>query len=709
MTHADFLIELGTEELPPKALKSLQDAFAEGLLSRLSDAGLKYGETERYGAPRRLALTIKDLELSQPDEAFERRGPAVKAAFDAEGKATKAAEGFARSNGVSVDQLERMETDKGEWLVYRGVEKGRSTQALLPDLVQATLDALPIPKRMRWGASRAEFVRPVQWLLMLLGDEVVPASVYGVESDRFTRGHRFHAPEPIRIERPTDYAPVLKEQGWVLASFNQRRELIAEQAKAAAQSKGVEVVIDEDLLDEVTSLNEWPVALVGKFDERFLEVPAEALVSSMQEHQKYFPTTDGNGQLASYFVFIANLESKDPSQVISGNEKVIRPRLADAAFFWETDRKTPLADRVEKLKAVTFQQKLGTLYDKATRLKAIAGDIARRLGDDIDVAERAAWLAKADLVTDMVFEFDDMQGIAGYYYAGNDNEAPAVAQGILEQYKPAGAGDDLPASRAGMAVALADRLDNLAGLFGIGQPPTGTKDPFALRRAALGVLRILVERELDLDLRDLVAFAAEQHADLPEKATVVDQVVDYALDRFSAWYQDAGFRPDVFQAVRAINPSRPLDIDRRVKAVAGFSAMAQAEALAAANKRVSNLLAKAPESLDDKTLAQQFAEAAKPGSRHSIKANPSYFSEAAEVTLWEAIEAAEHAVAPMLEKADYQGALQHLANLRDDVDRYFDQVMVMAEDPAVRANRLAVLARLRQLFLKVADISVLQQ
>ena len=706
-THADFLIELGTEELPPKALKSLQDAFAEGLLSRLGDAGLNFGDAERYGAPRRLAVTLKDLELKQPDEAFERRGPAVKAAFDADGNPTKAAEGFARSNGVSVDQLERMETDKGEWLVYRGIEPGRATRDLLPDLVQATLDALPIPKRMRWGASRDEFVRPVQWLVMLLGDEVVPASIYGIEADRFTRGHRFHAPEPIRIERPTDYAGLLKEQGWVLASFDQRRATIAEQAKAAAQSKGVTAVIDEDLLDEVTALNEWPVALVGQFDERFLDVPAEALVSSMQEHQKYFPTMDDQGRLASSFVFIANLESKDPSQVVSGNEKVIRPRLADAAFFWDTDRKTPLVERVEKLKAVTFQQKLGTLHDKAGRLKAIAGEIARRLGDDVEVAERSAWLAKADLVTDMVFEFDDMQGIAGYYYALNDGEPETVARAILEQYKPAGAGDELPASRAGMAVALADRLDNLAGLFGIGQPPTGTKDPFALRRAALGVLRILVERELDLDLRDLVEFAVKQHKDHHEfKIDVVEQVVDYALDRFSAWYQDVGFRPDVFQAVRALSPSRPLDIDRRVKAVAGFSAMAQAEALAAANKRVANLLNKAADNLSG-DLAEGFRKGGP--AWLARQANPSLFVESAETTLWDAIEAAEHDVAPMLEKTDYQGALQHLATLRDEVDTYFDQVMVMAEDPAVRANRLAVLARLRQLFLQVADISVLQQ
>lgn len=689
MTQADFLIELGTEELPPKALKSLQDAFADGLLQRLEAAGLSHGDSHRYGAPRRLALWVKDLQLAQPDEAFERRGPAVKAAFDADGNPTKAAQGFAGSNGVSVDQLERMTTDKGEWLVYRGVEPGKATLELLPELVQQTLDALPIPKRMRWGSSRIEFVRPVQWLVMLLGDQVVPAEVYGVESGNESRGHRFHAPEAITLHRPSDYAEALKK-AYVLADFNERRERIRVAAEQVASDAGVQVVIDDDLLDEVTSLNEWPVALLGRFEERFLDVPAEALISSMQEHQKYFPTHNAQGELAPSFVFIANLESRDPAQVIAGNEKVIRPRLADAAFFWDTDRKTPLVDRVEKLKAVTFQQQLGTLYSKAERLKAIAADIAQRLGDDVTQAERAAWLAKADLVTDMVFEFDDMQGIAGYYYALNDGEDTQVAQAIAEQYRPAGAGDVLPKTRVGMAVALADRLDNLAGLFGIGQPPTGTKDPFALRRAALGVLRILVERELDLDLRDLVSFAADQHADLPERATVVEQVVSYALERFSAWYSDAGIRPDVFQAVRALELSRPLDIDRRVKAVANFSVLDQAEALAAANKRVSNLLSKA-------------------GDEVAADVDAGLFSEAPEGVLWQALQTAEAEVAPLLATNDYQAALQRLAGLRDSVDAYFDGVMVMADDARVRANRLAVLSRLRQLFLQVADISLLQQ
>lgn len=689
MTQADFLIELGTEELPPKALKSLQDAFADGLLQRLESAGLSYGDSHRYGAPRRLALWVEDLQLSQPDEAFERRGPAVKAAFDADGKPTKAAEGFASSNGVSVDQLQRLSTDKGEWLVYRGVEPGKASLQLLPELVQQTLDALPIPKRMRWGSSRVEFVRPVQWLVMLLGDEVVPAEVYGVESGNESRGHRFHAPESITLHRPSDYAEALKK-AYVLADFDQRRETIKREAERVASEAGVQVVIDDDLLDEVTALNEWPVALLGRFEKRFLDVPAEALISSMQEHQKYFPTVTKDGELAPSFVFIANLESRDPSQVIAGNEKVIRPRLADAAFFWDTDRKTPLADRVEKLKSVTFQQQLGTLFDKAERLQAIAAEIARRLGDDVDSAERAAWLAKADLVTDMVFEFDDMQGIAGYYYALNDGEKLPVAQAIAEQYLPAGAGGNLPTTRTGMAVALADRLDNLAGLFGIGQPPTGTKDPFALRRAALGVLRIMVERELDLDLRELVVFAADQHAELPQRDSVVAQVVSYALDRFSAWYSDAGIRPDVFQAVRALELSRPLDIDRRVQAVANFSVLEQAEALAAANKRVSNLLSKA-------------------GDEVATEVDAGLFTEAPEGQLWNAIQSAEAEVSPLLAKSDYQASLQRLAGLRDSVDAYFDGVMVMTDDAAVRANRLAVLARLRQLFLQVADISLLQQ
>lgn len=688
MASNDFLIELGTEELPPTALKTLQDAFADGLLARFDKAGLTYANSERYAAPRRLALVVADLSLTQPDESIERRGPALQAAYDQDGNPTKAAEGFARSCGVTVEQLEKLETDKGTWLVYRGVKAGKPTTELLPEIIQQTLDALPIPKRMRWAARRDEFVRPVKWLLTLLGDEVVPVEVYGVKSGDTTRGHRFHAPAEITIANPQHYAQLLREQGKVMASFDERRSLIEANAHSAAKENGVVAVINPDLLDEVTALNEWPVALVGQFEERFLDVPAEALMSSMEEHQKYFPTVNADGKIQPYFVFIANLESKDPSVVIEGNEKVIRPRLADAAFFWETDKQTPLADRVEKLKSVMFQQQLGSVHDKVERLQKVSAHIAAQIDASVSEAERAAYLAKADLVTDMVFEFTDLQGIAGRYYAIADGEPEAVAEAILEQYKPAGSGDDLPASREGMALALADRLDNLAGLFGIGQPPTGTKDPFALRRAALGVLRIIVERELDLDLAELVSCAANQHRALPKQATLVNDVVNYALDRFSAWYADAGFKTEVFQAVRALNPTNPLDIDRRVKAVAQFSQLEQADALAAANKRVSNLLAKAEGNI-------------KPAVDEKL------FSEKAEEELFNAVTAVESSVKNFAAQADYSAALNELAGLRDVVDAFFDQVMVMADDELVRANRLALLNQLRNQFMLVADISVL--
>jgi glycyl-tRNA synthetase beta chain len=688
MSTADFLIELGTEELPPKALRSLQNAFADGITDRLKAAGVNFESTERFAAPRRLALTLMGLELQQPDETVERRGPSVAAAFDADGNPTKAVQGFARGCGVAVEELETVETKKGPWLMYRGTRPGQSTKELLPGIVQETLDSLPIPKRMRWGANRDEFVRPVKWLLMLLGDDVVPATVYGVESGNTTRGHRFHAPKEIVINSATAYESTLMNEGKVMASFSKRHEKIAHDAKKAAEDKGVVAVIDSDLLDEVTALNEWPVALVGTYEERFLDVPAEALMSSMEEHQKYFPTVDSNGAIQPYFVFIANIESKNPQIVIEGNEKVIRPRLADAAFFWETDKKTPLADRVEKLKNVMFQQQLGSVYDKVQRIQKTAGYIAEKIDASVTEAERAAYLSKADLVTDMVFEFTDLQGIAGRYYALADGEAESVADAILEQYKPAGAGDDLPETREGMALALADRLDNLSGLFGIGQPPTGTKDPFALRRAALGLLRIIVERELDLDLVDLVTFAADQHTDLPKREEVVKEVVHYVLDRFSAWYADEGFRAEIFQSVRALELTNPYDIDRRVRAVAEFSKLEQAEALAAGNKRVSNILAKAEVEICNEVSA-------------------ALFEEQAERELLAALDSATSIVSTAVAQADYAAALNELAGLREVVDRFFDDVMVNAEDETIRLNRLSLLAKLRSLFIQVADISVL--
>ena len=689
MATQDFLVELGTEELPPKALKPLSDAFTAGIAKGLEDAGIAFGKLESFAAPRRLAVRVRDLADAQPDKSVEKRGPAVKAAFDDAGNPTRALTGFATSLGVTPDQLDTLETDKGAWVVYRSVEKGRPTVELMPELVEQSLAGLPIPKRMRWGAYRTEFVRPVHWAIMLFGNKVVDAPIMGLTPGNKTRGHRFHCPKSLIVPTPGDYEVVLKQEGYVIADFAERREQIRAGVTALAEKEaGGKAVIDEELLDEVTALNEWPVPLMGRFEERFLEVPAEALVSSMKEHQKYFHVVSADGEIMPLFITVANLDSKDPSQVISGNEKVIRPRLADAAFFYETDRKTRLEDRIEQLKPIVFQEKLGSIYDKSVRVAALAKKIADAIGSDPALAERAAMLAKTDLVTEMVLEFTDLQGIMGQYYATNDGEPEDVAKALNEQYMPRFAGDDLPTTLTGCAVAIADRLDSLVGLFGINQPPSGTRDPFALRRASLGVLRIIIERELPLDLQTCCQWAEENFSVLTEKDTA-DTVVDYMLERFRAHYEEQGIGAEVYLAVHARRPTKPLDFDRRVKAVEAFRQLPEALALAGANKRVSNILTKQGgdaigESVD-KTLLQDQAEQA----------------------LAEQIGQQADTVLPLFEEGDYAAALTSLASLREPVDTFFDEVMVMADDEAIRNNRLAMLSQLRNLFLRVADISLL--
>jgi len=681
MSQHDFLVELGTEELPPKALKTLSNAFLDGIQSGLDNAGIDYAAAQPYAAPRRLAVLLSNIELQQPDRTIEKRGPSTRAP-------EKAVQGFASSCGISVDQLEVMETPKGDYYVYRGVVAGQSTASLLPGIIAESLNKLPIPKRMRWGSSRTEFVRPVKWLCMLLGDEVVDAEILGLKAGRKTRGHRFHYNHDIELIAPSDYARALRETGKVIADFEERRELIREQVIREGERIGGITQIDEDLLDEVTALNEWPVALTGRFEERFLDVPAEALILSMKENQKYFHALDSDGNLMPYFITLANIESKDPQQVIEGNEKVIRPRLADAAFFFETDKKQPLENRIEKLKSVVFQQQLGTLYEKACRIEGLAAAIAELINGDPQYARRAAQLSKCDLMTDMVFEFTELQGLMGYHYALHDGEPEEVAQAMNEQYMPRFSGDDLPATRTGIALAIADRLDTLTGLFGINQPPTGSKDPFALRRAALGVLRIIVEHNLDLDLHELLSLAAAQHKNLPAAEGLADKVLDFMLDRFRAWYEDKGISAETFLSVHALRPTSPLDFDRRINAVNHFHNLPEAAALAAANKRVSNILAKQ-------------------GGDISTDTNPDLLQEQAERDLATQLDLIEHEITPLFEQGQYQDALERLAHLRGPVDNFFDQVMVMAEDEAVKLNRLALLARLRRLFLGVADISLL--
>ncbi|MBB3230605.1 glycine--tRNA ligase subunit beta [Halomonas stenophila] len=688
MAADTFLVELGVEELPPGAIDDLSDAFAEGLTRGLAEADIAHGEVTAYASPRRLAVQVKALADKQPDREVERRGPALAAAFK-DGQPTKAAEGFARSCGVSVDELIHLETAKGTWLGYREQQQGEATTALLPGIVEKAIAALPVPKNMRWGASRVEFSRPAHWLVMLYGDRVVAASALGLEAGRTTRGHRFHAPAPIELSHADDYLTTL-EQAWVLADRGMRRERIREQVLAEAEVQEAQAVIDEDLLVEVSGLVEWPVALTGSFDERFLEVPAECLISSMKANQKYFHLLDVQGRLKPQFITISNIDSQSPELVIQGNEKVIRPRLADAAFFYDTDRQRPLAERIEELSSVVFQQKLGTLADKAHRSAAVAAFIAGRIDGEVAHARRAAELAKCDLVTEMVLEFPELQGIMGRYYATHDGEPAEVAQALEEQYLPRFAGDAIPRTPTGLALALADRLDTLTGIFGIGQRPSGTKDPFALRRSAIGVLNILIKGELDLDLRELLELAAAQHQELPYAEGLVDEVLTYMLDRFRAWGRDEGIEAEVYLAVRARPVTKPLDFARRLHAVHAFARREEAAALAAANKRVSNILSKQ-------------------GDDVSARVDAALLQEAAEKALAEALVSCQERVAPLFAEARYSDALDVLATLRRPVDTFFDQVMVMAEDEAVKRNRLALLASLQALFLEVADIAQLQQ
>ena len=692
MPNQDFLVELGTEELPPKALRSLSEAFVEGIRSGLESAGIEHGEIEGFAAPRRLAVRVRHLAGSQPDKPVEKRGPAVKAAFDDAGNPTRALTGFANSVGVAPDQLDTMETDKGAWLVYRTVEKGRPTVELLPNLIEKSLAGLPIPKRMRWGSYRTEFVRPVHWVILMYGSKVIDTPVMGLKPGNKTKGHRFHHPATLIIPSPNDYEVVLAKEGYVLADFSQRREKIREGVvELARREANGEAVIDEDLLDEVTALNEWPVPLMGRFEERFLDVPSEALISSMKEHQKYFHVVDAQQRMLPLFITVANLESRDPSQVIAGNEKVIRPRLSDAAFFYETDRKTPLEQRIDSLKPIVFQEKLGSVYDKSVRVAALARRIAETIGSDPEQAERAAMLGKTDLVTEMVLEFTELQGIMGQYYARNDGEADEVAQALNEQYMPRFAGDDLPTTLTGCALAIADRLDSLVGLFGINQPPSGTRDPFALRRASLGVLRIIIERKLPLDLEVCCQWAAENFTQLTAEDPVTP-VVDYMLERFRAHYEEQGIGAEIYLAVHARRPTRPVDFDQRIHAVAAFRQLPESKALAAANKRVSNILAK---------------QASEVSGDIGEEVDAGLLKDDTEPALASQVQSQADAVAPLFEQGRYEEALQSLAKLRAPVDQFFDEVMVMADDPKVRANRLALLNRLRNLFLRVADISLL--
>ena len=685
----DFLFEIGTEELPPRALRGLSEALEAEFCSLFAKAGLDHGELRSFATPRRLALMARDLAGKQPDREIERFGPAVTAAYDADGAPTAAALGFARSCGVSVEELSSSERQGVAKLCFTRLEPGTATIELLPGLAETALAALPIPRRMRWGASRTEFIRPVHWAVMLFGEEVVPALILGAAAGNSTFGHRFHHDKPIELTCPGEYEAALEKPGRVIADFGRRREMIRDQVTEQANRLQARVAMDEELLDEVTSLVEYPVALTGEFDREFLQLPDEALILTLKFHQKCFCLEDESGRLVPNFVTVSNIDSLDPNEVIKGNERVIRPRLADARFFFETDKARSLESRLPELEKAVFQDKLGTIAAKSRRVAALSRHIAGSLGVEPDACERAAMLGKCDLVSDMVGEFAELQGLMGSYYARNDGEPEAVATAIFEQYLPRHTGDRLPQTAAGRVVALAEKLDTLAGLFAIGQPPTGSRDPFALRRAALGVLRILVEGELELDLVAMIDAAIAAYAEIEPAPDCRQRLYDFIFDRLRAWYGDAGIDATVYLCVRALNPASPLDFHRRVEAVADFAGRPEAAALAAANKRVSNLLDKSGEE------ARQDAVSAE------------LLSEAAEKQLLSRLEQQSEAVAPLFEAGNYREGLTRLAGLRDDVDRFFDEVMVMVEDPAVRANRLRLLRDLRELFLQAADISLL--
>lgn len=683
-----LLVELGTEELPPKALKKLAEAFLQGFKDALDAAELDYTNANYYASPRRLALLVEGLEYAQADKIVEKRGPAINVAFDSDGNATKAAEGWARSNGITVAEAERLKTDKGEWLLYKAMQSGETLHELLQGLVEKALSRLPIPKVMRWGSSDAQFIRPVHTVCALYGADVISIELFGHKSDRFVLGHRFHSQGKVCIDRASDYVATMRDS-FVLADFAERRASIAEQLQSEANGLGLTPDYDDALLDEIASLVEWPVVLQASFDKAFLEVPKEALIYTMKDDQKYVPLLDTSGQLASTFLFVSNIESSDPSQVITGNERVIRPRLADAQFFFETDKKTTLASRIGSLSTVLFQKQLGTLAEKSERIAENAAVIAELLGGDAQAARRAGELCKTDLMTNMVMEFPDVQGVMGMHYALHDGESNAVANALFEQYLPRFAGDKVATNPVSISLALADKLDTLVGIFGIGQLPKGDKDPFALRRAAIGVLRTIIDNELDLDLGVLVDNAYETLKSKLSNTECKTQVIQFIFARLNALYQDKGVSVDVLQAVSALAPTRPSDFDARVRAISTFKASAEAESLAAAHKRTANILNKNAEAIGATSVSQDL------------------LLESEESDLFQTLAAISPLVQDAISKGDYSFALNQIASLKASVDGFFDNVMVMAEDEALRANRLALLVELRRILESIADISKL--
>jgi glycyl-tRNA synthetase beta chain len=689
MSKRDFLVEIGTEELPPKSLFTLTQAFADGIVRELSAASVEYGAVQWFATPRRMTVLVKDVAERQPDQQITRTGPSVANAYDASGQPTKAALGFAASCGTTLEALQQVDGPKGRVLQFVGTKEGAATITLLPEVVNASLRTLPIARRMRWGAGEDEFVRPVHWVVMLFGADVVDTTILGIAAGRHTRGHRFHAPGELAVDTPSGYCALLREQGSVVADVAERRERIRQGVTELAKSLGGHAVIDDELLDEVTALVEWPVPVAGQFDPQYLELPAEVPIATMQDHQRYFPVRDAQGKLMNTFITVANIASRDPSKVRDGNERVVRPRLADAAFFWTQDRSRTLASRRDDLRAVTFQSQLGSMFDRSERIKQIAASIAKATKSDTGLAERAAELAKCDLLTAMVGEFPELQGTMGKYYAQHDGEPGEVCVALEEQYLPRFAGDRLPQTASGRAVALADKLDLIAGIFSIGQKPSGTRDPFGLRRAALGILRIITETGLEVDLHELVRQAVALQP-VTSKDDAVAAIVAYINERLRGIYleKDASITTEMFDAVLATHATSPLDIDARLQALKAFLSLPESSSLAGANKRIANILRKS-------------------GAEAAAAVDAKLLSDAAERKLHDHVVALQAQVDPAFAARNYEQALRLLAVLKDDVDGFFDSVMVMHEDAAVRANRLGLLAQIRSLFMRAADLSKL--
>ncbi|MBA6351753.1 MULTISPECIES: glycine--tRNA ligase subunit beta [unclassified Colwellia] len=688
MNTETLLIELGTEELPPKSLKNLAVTFYQQIKDQLDSAGLTYEDIQWFATPRRLAVKVSQLVEKQADKEIEKRGPAIDVAFDAEGNPSKAAQGWARSNGISVEEAQRLKTDKGEWLLHRATQTGKTIAELIPAMVNIAVSKLPVPKPMRWGSTRTQFIRPVHTLTIMFGAEIIAGETLEVSSSNVVTGHRFHHEGFVTLAHANEYEDKLTS-AFVQVNYQERQALILSEINKAAQQLDGVALIDDELLEEVTGLVEWPVILIGSFDKAFLDVPAEPLIYSMKDHQKYFPVNDKNGQLLNKFIFVTNIESKDPIQVIKGNEKVIRPRLADAEFFFKTDKSKTLASRLESLSSVLFQKQLGTLKEKSERIASLSAVIAGQIGENTEQAKRAGLLSKTDLMSDMVLEFPQVQGTMGKYYAENDGEAPEVAQALEDQYRPRYAGDALPEGNIGCAVAIADKIDSLVGIFGINQAPKGDKDPFALRRAAIGLIRIIIEKKLPLDINTLIEESVSLYGEKLSNENVNVQVVDFVLGRFRAYYQEQGISVDVIQAVLANAPTEPLDFEKRIKAVSHFKSLEQAATLAAANKRVGNILAK-------------FSGELYPTFKADLA------TETQEKALAEAFNEVKATIAPMMLAKDYQAALTELACLKAPIDNFFDNVMVMADDEAIKTNRLTLLNEIRNSFFAIADVALLQ-